>query len=96
MHTIKLQVNDNKLEAFLNLVDNLKDGIVENIVIQSDSLDKETKNYMQTEQFQNDKAYFQKSLADIESGKTKCLSQNEYELSMNKFTEELKSKYANN
>ncbi len=46
-------------------------------VIPSDELDNETKTYMQTKQFEKDKAYFQKCLDDIENGKTKTLPHSE-------------------
>lgn len=77
MQTIQLQIDDNKLDTVLNLIENLKDGIVKNITIKSDGLDAETKAYLETEQFQKDKAYFQECYDDIKSGKTKCLSHDE-------------------
>ncbi len=78
MQTIQLQVDNSKLETFLTLISNLKDGMVKNLtVMPSDELDKETKTYMQTKQFEKDKAYFQKCLDDIENGKTKTLSHDE-------------------
>jgi len=77
MQTIQLQVEDNKLHTFMTVIENLKDGIVKNIKIESSELDEDTKAYMQTEQFQNDKEYFQNTLADIESGKTECLTHDE-------------------
>jgi|OM-RGC.v1.033682437 hypothetical protein len=72
VQTIQLQVDDSKLETFLTLISNLKDGMVKNLTLMpSDELDNETKTYMQTKQFEKDKAYFQKCLDDIENGKTK-------------------------
>ena len=97
MQTIQIQVDDNKLDTFLNYVDNLKDGIVKKLQVQSDTtLDSSTTKYLKTEKFQEDKEYFQNCLEDIQNGKTKCLSQNEYDTQMNDFTNKLKSKYANN
>lgn len=77
MQTIQFQIEDSKLDTFLTLIDNLKDGMVKNLVIKQDELDDETKDYMQTEQFQKDKDCIQKSLKDIKSGKTKTLSHEE-------------------
>ncbi len=76
MQTIQIQVDDNKLDTFLDLINNLKDGIVKNLQIKDDNiLDSDTVEYTKTEQFQEDKAYFQNCLDDIENGKTKSLNQ---------------------
>jgi len=97
MQTIQIQVDDNKLDTFLNLINNLKDGIVKNLQIQDDDvLDKNTLEYTKTEQFQEDKKYFQNCLDDMENGKTKSLNQDEYNVAMDDFTSKLKSKYADN
>ena len=91
MQTIHLEVNENKLQTVLTLLENLKDGIIENITIESD---KDLQEYQNSKQFEEDKASFQKCLADIESGKTKTLSQEEYEVRMNDFTSALRQKHA--
>ena len=54
----------------------------------------QTNDYRNSLAFEADKAYFQKSLEDIESGKTKLLDQVSYHQAMNKFKDELKEKYA--
>lgn len=96
MQTIQLQIDDNKLDTVLTVIENLKDGIVKNITIKSDGLDKETKAYMDTEQFQEDKAYFQQCYNDIKSGKTELLDDKQYHSQMDSFIDGLKSKYADN
>jgi len=75
MQIVQFQVKDNKLDTFLTIVNNLKGGLFENVIVKNDSvLNDETSNYMKTDKFQEDKAYFQKCLEDYESGKTKVLS----------------------
>lgn len=91
MQTIQVEVEDSKLETVLTLLENLKDGIIKNITIDSDE---ELEAYKKTQQFHKDKASMQKALADIESLKTKTLSQEEYEIRMNHFTSALEEKYA--
>lgn len=74
MQTIQFDIEDSKLDTFLTLIENLKEGMIKNLTISHDnSLDEETKAYMKTPQFQKDKAMLQQRLADIESGKTKCV-----------------------
>jgi len=77
MQTIQFQIEDSKLDAFLTLIDNLKDGMIKNLVIKQDELDNDTKAYMETEQFLKDKDYLQKCFKDIKNGKTKTLSHDE-------------------
>ena len=74
MQTIHIQVEDNKLNTFLTLIDNLKDGIVKNVSIQTSELEND---YITSEQFQKDKEYFQQCLTDIENGKTQTISHDE-------------------
>ncbi len=74
MQTIQLEIEDNKVDVFLNIIQNLKDGIVKNFTIKNnDILDDDTIEYIKTEQFQKDKQYFHKCLEDIESGKSKLI-----------------------
>lgn len=73
MQTIQLQIDDSKVDVFLNLIDNLKDGIVSKLTI----LDEEKNEYVSTKQFRLDKEFFQKNLEDIKSGKTKTLTHDE-------------------
>jgi ketol-acid reductoisomerase len=91
MQTIQVEVEDSKLETVLTLLENLREGIIKNITIESDE---ELEAYKKTQRFQEDKASMQKALADIESGKTKTLSQEEYEIRMNNFTSALRQKHA--
>ncbi len=78
MQTVQFQVKDNKLDTFLTIVNNLKDGLFENVTVKNDSaLNDKTINYMKTDKFQEDKADFQKCLEDFESGKTTALSHEE-------------------
>ncbi len=88
MQTIQVQVEDNKVDIFLNLVKNLKDGIVKNLTIKTDDIiDKNTAEYMKTKQFKKDKKYFQRCLDDIDSGETKLLSHNEVWEQIDKHTQ---------
>ncbi|MEA1953277.1 MAG: hypothetical protein U9O24_02670 [Campylobacterota bacterium] len=74
MQTIQFDIEDNKLNTFLTLIENLKEGMIKNLTVSNDSeLDEETIAYMKTPQFQKDKAMLQQRLADIESGKTTCI-----------------------
>jgi len=78
MQTIQFNIEDNKLDTFLTLIENLKDGMIKNLTVSSDNhLDEDTLAYMKTSQFQKDKAMLQQRLADIESGKTTCIPWNE-------------------
>jgi len=78
MQTIQFDIEDNKLDTFLTLMENLKEGMIKNLTISHDnSLDEETKAYMKTPQFQKDKAMLQQRLADIESEKTTLISHDE-------------------
>ncbi|MCH9740966.1 MAG: hypothetical protein K0U38_09030 [Epsilonproteobacteria bacterium] len=64
-------------------------------VINKFSEQKEAHSYLDSQEFQLDKAYFQNCLDDIESGKTKLLNQETYNRDMDSFVEELKAKYGN-
>ncbi len=39
MQTIQLDIQDDKLQTFLTIIDNLKIGIIENIIFEKDLLD---------------------------------------------------------
>ena len=71
MQTVQLQIEDSKLETFLTLIDNLKDGIVQKLTVNPTD---EFEEYTKTQQFQDDKNYFQTVLKDLESGKVKTIS----------------------
>ena len=74
MQTIQFNIDDNRLDTFLTLIENLKDGMIKNLTVSSDNhLDEDTLAYMKTSQFQKDKVMLQQRLADIESGKTTCI-----------------------
>jgi len=74
MQTIQFDIEDNKIDTFLTLIENLKDGMIKNLTVSHDNkLDEETIAYMKTPQFQKDKKMLQQRLADIESGKTTCI-----------------------
>ena len=78
MQTIRLDIDENKLQTVLTLLENLKDGIVKNIRIESNNEDDDAlQEYKKTKEFQEDRAYFQQCLADIESGKSKTFSHEE-------------------
>ena len=74
MQTIQFDIEDNKLNTFLALMENLQEGLIKNLTVTNDNkLDKETITYMKTSQFQKDKAMLEQRLADIKSGKTTCI-----------------------
>lgn len=78
MQTIQFDIEDSKLNTFLTLMENLKDGMIKNLTVSNDNkLDEETIAYMKTPQFQKDKKMLQQRLADIESGKTTLISHDE-------------------
>ena len=71
MQTIQLQIEDSKVETFINIIENLKDGIVKNFSLQSKTLE-----HIKNEQFEKDRDYFHKCLEDIESGNVALISHN--------------------
>ena len=78
MQIVQFQVEDNKLETFLTVVNNLKDGLFKNIIVKDNSeVDSDTLAYMKTSKFQEDKIYFQKCLEDFDSNETIALSHND-------------------
>ncbi len=46
-------------------------------------------DYLNSKQYQEDRAYFQEALEEIESGKTELLSQEQYEKEMKAFEQSL-------
>ncbi len=78
MQTIHLQVEDNKLDAVVKMLSNFKDDLVKSFMVVTENSDEKiddaTAKYLKTKQFQEDKAYFQKCLEDIESGKSELIS----------------------
>jgi len=89
MSHIQFQVEDSYLDTVLNILDNLKEGMIHNIEVVDDSA------YLQSEAFQKDRAYMQDRLNRIDSGAEKLLSSSEYRIEMNSFKENLKNQYAN-
>ena len=79
---------------------NIQDDLYKKVV--SSGMDMQTKfneylltlfdkkeTYMNSQQFQEDKAYFNNALDEIESGKDELLSQDEYNKEMNEFMKAL-------
>ncbi|MBN2824685.1 MAG: hypothetical protein JXQ76_05130 [Campylobacterales bacterium] len=56
MSHIQFQVDDSYLDTVLNILDNLKEGMIHNIEVVDDSA------YLQSEAFQKDRAYMQDRL----------------------------------
>jgi len=77
MQTIQLDIADDKLDTFLTIVSNLKKDMVQNIRIQSDA------------HYQDNKAYFQTALEEIENGNDVPLNQHEYDSEMKEFMKTL-------
>ncbi len=78
MQTVQFQVEDNKLETFLIVINNLKDGLFKNVIVKDNNeLDRDTLIYKKTNKFKEDKIYFQKCLEDFDNGKTTALSHND-------------------
>ena len=74
MQTIQFDIENNKIDTFLTLIENLKEGMIQNLKVSSnDTTDKEFQSYMKTTQFQKDKEMLQERFADIQSGKTTCI-----------------------
>ncbi len=46
-------------------------------------------SYLNSQQFQDDKIYFQEALREVEAGEIKLLSQEEYDKDMNEFIKSL-------
>ncbi len=73
MQTIQLDIEDNKVETFLTLIENLKEGMIHNLTISKKSpVDAQMQSYLDSLQFQKDKTMLQQRVADIVSGKTIC------------------------
>ena len=90
MQTIQVDIEDNKVDAFLTLIDNLKEGMVQNLrVLGNDSIGTELQDYMESTKFQTDKTILQERLADIKSGKTTCVPLEEGLSDLDRFIDEL-------
>lgn len=95
MREIRLQVADDKFYMVLSLLSSLKHGIIENLTIDEKTKDNELHLYKQTPQFQKDKEEVLRCLEDYEKGEARLLTQKEYNVQMDNFLKELKTKYAN-
>jgi len=74
MQTVQFDIEDSKLNTLLTLLENLKEGMIQNLTVSHENtLDEDTIAYMNTAQFQKDKEMLQQRLADIDSGKTTCV-----------------------
>lgn len=75
MQTVHLQIEDNKLDTFLTILSSFKDDLVKSFTVsQDEKLDDATIKYLNAKQFEEDKAYFQKCLEDIENGESELIS----------------------
>jgi hypothetical protein len=77
MHTIYIDVEDDKLDTFLTIVGNLKNDMVQNIRLQGDT------------HYQDNRTYFQTALEEIENGSDALLSQEKYDSEMKEFMKTL-------
>jgi hypothetical protein len=91
MQTIQLQIEDNKMDTFLTLIKNLKDGIVNSYSIDNDI----DENLKQDPFFYERQKELHQIRDDIKSGKMKMYEWDEAEEDMDKFEIEMASKYAN-
>jgi len=74
MQTIQLDIEDHKVETFLTLIENLKEGMIHNLTVSKKTpVDTQMQSYLDSPQFQKDKAMLQQRVADIDSGKTICM-----------------------
>ncbi|KFL33861.1 MULTISPECIES: hypothetical protein [unclassified Sulfurospirillum] len=62
MQTIQIEVQDQYVDAFLTLLANLKEGMIQNVQIDEDVL------------FETNKTYFQHALKEIENNTAQLLS----------------------
>ena len=92
MHTVTLQIKENKLEEFLIILNNLKEDLIEKFTITN----KEEEKYLKSEQFLKDKKKLQERLKKIEEGKAVLYTQEEFERKINGHIKNLRAEYANN
>jgi len=77
MQTVQLDIADDKLDAFLTIINNLKNDIVQGIKFKNDA------------DFEDTKKYFRHALEEIENGNDTLLDQGEYDKQMNEFMQTL-------
>ena len=77
---ITLDINDNTYNTLIKSGIDIKEQLKEYIA---------TLAYKNTKEYQENKAYFQSVLDDVESGKAKLISQSEYDKVINEFEAKL-------
>ncbi len=82
---ISLNIQDDVYQKLKNAGIDMQSKINEYLLNLVDKKD----DYLNSTQFQEDKAYFQEALEEIESGKTELLSQEQYEKEMKAFEQSL-------
>ncbi|WP_297431913.1 hypothetical protein [Sulfurimonas sp.] len=82
---ISLNIQDDVYKQLVNAGVDMQSKINEYLVNLVDKKD----DYINSNQFQEDKAYFHEALEDIESGKARALSQEQYEKEMEAFEQSL-------
>jgi len=85
MQTLTIEVKDDFMTEFMKFIDTVKD----NVVVQKD------KNLELDPYFYERQKKLQQIRDDIKSGKTKMLSQKQYDDEMEKFFEKLEKEHAN-
>jgi len=82
---ISLNVQDDVYQKLINAGVDMQSKINDYLL----SLANKKDNYLDSKEFQEDKAYFHQALADIESGKEELFESKEYEEDMEKFIKSL-------
>ena len=85
MQTLTIEVKDDFMTEFMKIIDTVKD----NVIVKKD------KNLELDPYFYERQKKLQKIRDDIKSGKTKMLSQKQYDEEMEDFFEKLEKEYAN-
>ncbi len=88
MQTIELQVKDGFTKNILEILNGLKGVMVEDIKVSKDP------NLEYDPYFYERKKSIDETIKAIDDGSMKMYSSNEYNKTMDSFTEELKTKYA--
>ncbi|NEW60832.1 hypothetical protein GSY74_06010 [Sulfurovum sp. bin170] len=94
MQTIQLEINENYMSAFINIIENLKDEIVQNYtILNQNSSNEMVEEYMLSPKFLSDKKMFNQRFKDIQDGNAVLLSKEVYQDKMSGFIKELEAKY---
>ena len=91
MQTVKLNIADDMLNKFMDLIQALPQG---SVVIE-EVAEKTNEAQANDPYFEDRKAMIQQRIDDIDSGKSIMGSFEEFEKEMDEFEKELESKYAN-